>query len=238
VAIALLTHTAAASTDGNDITTSAINSSGANLLIGAIAWYTLGGSPAMQDSKSNTWTPLTQYFHPTLNFSIRIFYAKNPGSVGTGHTFSSIDSGTYSSIAVATFSGADTTAPFDVQNGNSSTSSLTSQPGSVTPGSANELLITAAARDNATDAISIDSGFAITDQLLKTSFNYGIALAYLIETTIAAQNPTWTESSIHSTVVTIATFKVAASGGGFNLLGDGTLTGGGILIPDSTLVIP
>ncbi len=211
MAYSLLTHTAIGSTDGTTAgPTSSIDTTGATLLICSLVGGNL--TIGMSDSKGNTWTALTSQDSGS-GVTNTILYVKNP-TVGTGHTFTFNSGGSVPAIAVAAFSGADTTSPFDIQNGNPSGSGTTIQPGSITPNNNNELIITGLVM-RLTETASIDSGFTITDQVaLAGGLNYGVALAYKIQTTAIAVNPTWTITLASSSAATIASFKASASGGG------------------------
>jgi hypothetical protein len=87
--------------------------------------------------------------------------------------------------------------------------------GSVTPSAANELVVTAEGQGAAGGSpFTINLGFTITDQKAQVGGQAdGGGLAYLIQTTATAVNPTWTGVSNGNMVVTIATFKAAAAGG-------------------------
>lgn len=200
MAIALVTHISGFSSGGNGFTTSSTDTSGANLL--TVVLSDLDGSTTLSDSKSNSWTKLNNPGGPPFT---AIWYAKNP-SVGTGHTFTATATSKFPALCMAAFSGCDTSSPFDQQTAGAGPSSPI-QPGSVTPSVANEVIITGHAHDGAGTQLSVDSGFTITDHEPNHSNNYGAALAYLIETTATAQNPTWTLLSGETCFAVIATFK-------------------------------
>src|SRR4051812_5534959 len=56
---ALVAHAGAGGASSGS-TTSAINPTGANLIVVAVASYTVNAAPTLTDSKGNTWTGLTQ----------------------------------------------------------------------------------------------------------------------------------------------------------------------------------
>lgn len=206
--VALLTHACAASSNTNTATTAAIDTTGASLLIVVISDYAAGVTQAApSDSKSNTWSNLTTQTSSTVT-RMRISYVANPTG-GTGHTFAATGTTDYPTICVAAFSHVATTSPFDVQNGsNSGSGSVTTlQPGSVTPGANAELLVTGLSFAVSGTA-SIDSGFTITDQSnYMAGAAIGGAMAYKVQTTAAAVNPTWTAGAASELSATIATFK-------------------------------
>ncbi len=180
-------------------TSSGINTSGANLLVAIVTAFTVNGMVAPTDSETNTWIPLTP--HTSLNCSLGIYYCINP-TTDTNHTFTS--NGSFGSISITAFYNSDGVA-FDVQNGSDNSGiSTTKQPGSLTPNVKDSLIITGCNGGSAETFTSIDSGFTIIEQNADPS-RFSTGLAYLIETAIAAQNPTWTKDNGQGTAV-IASF--------------------------------
>ena len=213
--IALVTHTQLAGPSGGG-TTSAINTTGASLLVLTVSEYAAGPLSLPTDSKGNTWTGLTT--RTAGSTYGRIFYAVNP-TVGTGHTFTLSGANSFCVVDVLAFSGVDTSSPFDVQNGASSLSGAATQaPGSVTPSANNSVVITGIAAESPGTTATVDLSFTITDQSGQVNgVNFAGAAAYLIQTTAGAVNPTWTYSSgTVSTAATIAVFKAASGGTTYN----------------------
>ena len=213
MSIALLTHVSA-QPGLNGGTTGAIDTSGANFLVVIISDYSAAALGTLSDSKSNTWTALTTYQDGGVNSRTKIYYSINP-TVGSAHTFTYTGSALYPTIMAASFSGVDTTAPFDVENGEaSSVPATSSQPGSVTPSQNNELLVFGVCLGASTTNYSDDIGTPIENMNWNGGVANGGAMDYQIQTTATARNPTWswTTSSPHAN--SIATFKAAAGGGG------------------------
>lgn len=201
MAYAHIASVAVASPGGTPATTSAIDTTGANLIVISVGD---GNSSAPTDSKSNTWTGLTAITGGSTRG--RLYYSYAP-TVGTGHTFTVPHS--YGAIAVAAFSGA-TAAPFDVENGTfDSDGGGTSQPGSVTPSENSEIVIAGLGIGGSANTLSINGGFTIAASVDGISgTQYGAAIAYLIQTTAAAANPTWSYSGGSTAIcATIASFK-------------------------------
>jgi hypothetical protein len=193
----------------NGTTTGAIDTSGANLIVLAPAYYAPGAGLAISDSKANTWTALTE-----RGARMRFYYCLNP-TVGAGHTFTVSGTGVYGSMTAAAFSGA-AASPFDLENGAASVSGTTLQPGSITPSEGNELVISAGG-DAMDGTPTPDGGFTV---VARAAFSGGVCfgshLAYLVQTSAVAANPTWTYTPIGTGpeyVAMIASFKAAASGG-------------------------
>ncbi|HZX69755.1 MAG TPA: hypothetical protein VFE77_02970 [Rhodanobacter sp.] len=208
-------------------TTSGINTTGADAIFIAVGEYT--SSPtAPTDNKSNSWT-LIKNESDANSASVAIYACYNP-TVGAGHTFST--TAQYPSISVLAFSGA-ASATADQQNATSAAgSSLTIQPGSITPSQNNELVLCAFIDDNGAGiTASIDSGFSTQTGWFESGVygqSYPVGLSYLIQTTAGAINPTITWGSApNGAAAIIASFKAASSGGGFTALFRKSLSGTG-----------
>jgi hypothetical protein len=215
-AFTLVAHVSTASTggSGNDVVTSAaINTTGANLFVASISEYTGGSGFAVPtDSGSGgAWTGLTARTYNV--FRVRLFYKIITPS--SSHTFgSSGASGSFPSMDVACFSGADTTSPFDVESagGGVGSSGTSVQPGSVTPTANGELVISALqfTVSNSAPPVSVSPG-TITDQVdFSQGIHQGAVMSYQIQTTASATNPTFSWTVAGDAVATSATFKSAA----------------------------
>lgn len=200
------------------VTTDAVDSSsvGANgLIVVSVGFYNvLDPVPVLTDSKVNSWSGLTvQNGNVIAN---RLFYCFNP-IVGIGHTFTLAGSAaTYPGISVAGWPGS-VASPFDQQNGGAASTGSTQATGSVTPSEANELVIAGLGHDdNSGAAVSIGGGFTAINSASSPGNAVGSGLAYLIQTSAVAANPTWniTNSAPTGIAATIATFKAGAGGGG------------------------
>lgn len=211
MAFALVVSTSKGSTDGNGPTTSAVDTTGASLLVVAAVGSSAAGSLTVTDAVSatnNTWTRLTLKTATSLN--VALFYATNP-IVGSGHTFTAPGTTTFGALAVLALSGANTSSPFDQENGNQTAAGTTLKPGSVTPGSNNEIVLTCFGI-NPGGSTSIDVGTILETVTFSGGLHYGLTLAYLIQTTAGPVDPTWTTSVSGESAATIATFL--SSGGG------------------------
>ena len=216
----LVSHGSAWSTDSNGFTTgganaggtASIDTTGADTLI-VVVGCDNATFPTLTDSKSNTWTGLTISAGSGGTRQERIFYAKN-ATVGTGHTFTLSGTSNFVSMCFSAWSGGNTTAPFDQQQTGGASFGSTVQTGSVTPGSANELLVAGISHTQINSAAdTIDSSFTVLDSITDTGFGHtNTGLAYQIQTTATTRNPTWTSSGGNDTLsASIATFKVASA---------------------------
>lgn len=215
MAIALVVKAAAGSTNsGASVTTSGVDTTGASLLVAMVS--ALGGATdySLTDSKSNTWTPLTAY--GTTNAHARIFYCAG-GTVGSGHTFTvTSTSGTaFPSVGVLAFSGT-AASPLDTSTGNTALSAGSIAPGSISPSEDNEVVVVTLAAPGTTPSLGITGGFGGGDEVEFLSSNHiKLVDAFLIQTTAAAANPTWSWTSVgRNCASAIACFKAAAAGGG------------------------
>lgn len=207
-AITLISHTAVGGA-GTSVTTAAINTAAANFLV-VFCTLQSGETMTVTSSPSNTWNSLTAKNNG--NTVTQIWYAEN-ASVSSSQTFTctSLGGPDYPSMEAAAFSNVATMSSFDVENGTnvSASSQTTIQPGSVTPGSANELVIAALGYATGPSTVSVNSSFSIIDTVdYLTTSNFGSSMAYLVQTTATAENPTWTLGSaqLYMSAV-IATFK-------------------------------
>lgn len=204
-AVTLLTHTGAGGLN-NDVTTSPIDTTGATLLV--IVEGRAGAVVTPTDSKGNTWTKLNTVTGVAIS---AIYYSANP-TVGTGHTFTVTGSGNFPALTVAAFSGVVAVSPFDQQSVGDTGTVTSIQPHSVTPSENNELIVTGLEISGVVGSLAVDSSFTIIDNIpFVNSNSFGVALAYLVQGTAAAVNPTWSWTTSTNVACTIATFKASAS---------------------------
>lgn len=206
MAFSLLVHTKGAGV--TNPTTGNVDTTGGNLLVVAVSSYSAGTT--VSDAKSNSWTPLTvSTFGEARTF---ITYSQG-GTFGSGENFTY--TGSYAAIEGAAFSGS-ASSPFDVQNTNASAIKVTSlSTGSVTPSQNDSLIIATIATGGGGGGYSIDSGFTIIDSNDYVAFtNEGGAIAYKIQTTAGAENPTWSWTGSADAAASIAVFKPAAGATG------------------------
>lgn len=189
----------------NGGTSSSIDTTGATLLVIHVADAD-GVATTVSDSKGNSWTALTARQN---SLESQLYYCASP-TVGSGHTFTTSASSAFPAGQVLAFSGVDA-SPFDTQNGNTTTDS-TIQTGSVTPAEDGSLLVAGVGHVRGVSP-TIGSGFTVTDSNALSGGNYyGAGAAYLVQTTAAAINPTWTLDSSGVLAATIAVFGPSAGG--------------------------
>ncbi len=214
MAYALVVATSKGGNTNQTITTDAVNTTGADLIVINVGYYS-GTTPtiAPSDSKGNTWTALTAHNQVSTLVGNRMFYCAAP-TVGSGHTFTQEDlvANAYPSIQMLAFSGAHA-SPFDQQTGAvSSGSASTLATGSLTPSEDNCLVVAGLGHEvNSAGAVSINGGFTATTEAYVGSTSEGSGCAYLIQTSAASANPTWNVTNNTGIAATLATFKAAAT---------------------------
>lgn len=199
----------------NGGTTASIDTTGASLLVAVCGGDPPASNFTVSDSKGNTWTALTEASGGGFPNG-RMYYVANP-TVGTGHTFTLGGTNIYAGIEVASFSGITSTSPFDQQNGVAGSAAdggtATAQPGSITPSENNELVVAGiCVSDSST--VTINSGMTVAPGQIPYAggSNPTIAIAYIVQTTAAAINPTWDGwAGTAGAAFTIASFKEGAA---------------------------
>lgn len=185
---------------GDTFTTSAINTTGANLVAVAKIWY--GASePTLSDSKSNTYTDTTTRENGDTTRKVRWSYVYG-GTVGSGHTFTVTGTDNYATVIVFAFSGI-ASSPLDQQAGNTATSWTTLSSGSITPSQASTVSLTALEFDTGAGTVSVPSTWETGHVVAEVGgANLGGAATWKVLSSTSAVNPDWTSSSAYSVGVT------------------------------------
>lgn len=209
MAYALVANTGTGSTDAANVTPTGVNTTGANFVaFGAIS-YSVSAAPSLVDSKGNVLTALTAYAGSQCR--VQLYYCLNP-TVGSGHTGTLSRSASYPALFMQAWSGAKSSSPFDAENGASGTSATSLQPGSVTPSEDNELLISVV-NNFTSSAHAINSSFTISNSFVFGGGGLSGAMAYRVQTTAGAVNPTWSWSTANTNAAAIACFKIDSVSG-------------------------
>lgn len=213
MAFVLVTSVSAGATSDANITTAGVDTTGATLIVLNSVRFQ-GSESAPTDSKGNTWTITTTY-GTTSAFST-LYWCVNP-TVGAGHTFTGIGTGSrFPSICMMAFTGNHLSSPYGANVGASGAIATSIQPGSITPSEDNMIVIEAYSHSSPFTNLAINSGFTLQEQQNHVNSQHiGSALAYLVQTTATAVNPTWTWTTNSSALAASQhTFKVPAAGGG------------------------
>jgi hypothetical protein len=195
----------------SSVTTDAIDTTGADLIVIATSVDNGSTQATPTDSKSNTWTALG---NSASTVRVKLYYAWGSGiAVGSGHTFSYNASDSFPSIAVIAFSGALVASdPINLENGASSAGATSLQTGSVSP-AGTDLFVTGIGW-NAEAYVNFSINSAFTKQVGNDNVGglaYGIAMAY--KESGSAENPTWSRTNSDYMATRIASFKGAGGDG-------------------------
>jgi hypothetical protein len=191
----------------NSPATPPMNMTGANLIV-ISASYTSGAMPTLVDSISNSYTNISTVTNSS-SFKTGFWYVRAP-TVTSAMTFTLSGSNVYGYIIVQGWGGTAASPP-DQSNSSVTWTGGNISPGPVTPGQANELVVTClGANDGGTTSYTIGGAFTIpsNNSVQQTGSNYGGSMAYFIETSAVATNPQWTDpATINGLSAAIASFK-------------------------------
>lgn len=191
----------------NSITTSSIDTTGASLIVVGMSRDDSTQPTGLSDNKNNQWTHIITVVQGATRSSL--FYTKAT-NVGAGHTFTNDRISNFCTLYVGAFSGEAGEYPFLVdKTAANNISSTTLSTGSITPTYNNELIVTHLGISGAGTPISIDSGFTEIGEIdFNTGVYYGGSMAYIIQTTASAVNPTWTRTNSNPMATTMASFAL------------------------------
>ena len=212
----------------NGVTSSTVNTTGANLIVLSVSWGS-GGTPTISDSKTNSWTKGTTYNSSV--YSTCLWYCLAPAT-DANHTFTASISSGYPVIGVIAVSGVAASSPYDQHNGSATGSASTLATGSITPSQGGCLVVSSmfyggGNYSSVTESLTV----AYSNYLANT--HYGGAIGYIIQTSAAAVNPSWTISGASQIATAVASFLPAAggaSGGPFPFFTRRRMSGGMITL--------
>lgn len=205
------------SSNTNGGTSASVNMIGADLLV--VGTGEQGSFNSLTDSESNVYTALRGT--PDYNGAgVSLHYCVGP-TVSSAMTFTLGGTGTYPAMAASGWSGSHA-SPYDQVSSDANVFSTTIQPGSITPSEDDCLLVTFVETVTTDTVPSVSSPFAVLQAADGVSgICYGYGLAYEIQTTATARNPTWTVADFIEAAI-MASFKAGAGGGG--VTGAGAIT--------------
>ena len=187
-------------------TSSAINTTGAKLLVAFIADD--GAASTFADSQTNTWL-LAEGTTGHTRTDGRMLYCINP-STSAAHTFTS-GNGDYPNIDIIAFT-CTGTPQVDTTSDAVDSSAATLQGGAVTPSAAPALILSGCGFDNGpASIIADDPGFTVDySDGGAGGVAWGCALAYYSGWASGAVNPTWsTGAGAMNVAVNVAFIEVA-----------------------------
>jgi hypothetical protein len=154
----------------------------------------------VSDSEANTYTLVKS------QGTIRIYVARNATS-SNSMTFTVSGTNIFTAAIFLGYSGGKLSSPIEDQTNGANYSGQTSnQPGSVLPTQDDELIVCTVATDadpGGSFTINIDSSFTPDPMLVKDLFGGGCFVAYKIQMSAGAENPTmsWTNSVSGSSAI-------------------------------------
>lgn len=177
-------------------TSAAINTTGATLLVVSVGHF---GTLTVSDSKGNTWLGLTA--RDSSGAIGRLFYCLG-AMVGAGHTFTISGSGIYAAATIHAFGGVGS---YHSESGTISGGTSPVASGTVTPPVDGAVIVTAlsAGGGNAVATIA-PAGFTITTNLGAPGVTLYQAAGYLLQSTAAAINPTWSWSDTKNSLAVVS----------------------------------
>ncbi len=187
-------------------TTSSATTTGANLIVVHVAWFSLSTPTAVvSDSKGNTWSPLTASVSDAT-WSSQFFYCSSP-TVGSGHTFTATAASASAVVTFQAWSNMSTSSVFDQQNGGTGVGTSSVATGSITPSQANTVVIVGYVANNSRTFSSFSDG-TYTSSDTETGTGTGLGgMGYKVFTAASAQNITVNFSGNSTNAAVIASFK-------------------------------
>ncbi len=184
----LLASLKAGSSDGASVTSSAIDTTGAGLIVVAIVDD--DGTATLTDSAGNTWTHLTTR---SGTYAVRLHYCLAPVT-SAAHTFSS--TGTAPLLLVEAWASTTGAFRFDDENGAFTLVGALNPrlTGSVTPGRSNAVVISAAGNDYFADSLMSEhsGGFTTSQNLAFASGqHYGGGIAHKVVSSVDPVEAGW-----------------------------------------------
>jgi hypothetical protein len=185
-------------TVANTTTTSGtVNMAGTNFFIANVATLTGPGSITITDSLNSGYAVLASVSGSPSTFMV---YKENASS-SSSMTFTATASSQYFGVCVDGFSGVITSGSFESGTNHTTLSSITTaHPGSVTPGSGHQLIVTGCSQGGlgaSPASYTIDSGFSTpVTQPWNSGVSYPSTISYLIQPSGTTVSPQWTTSDI------------------------------------------
>jgi hypothetical protein len=201
-----------AATSGTPSTASDLT--GADTIFRTVSYLT-GSVPTLTDDQTNTWTLVGTPPSAGGLVSNALWRSATPASVSATQTFTVTHGGAFLAQCWVGFPGGATSSIDDQTSSNATTGQATIAPGSITPSVPNTIVITSAMSSDGQTLASIDGGFTIADDVAASGSNFGAALAFLVQTSATAANPTWSLSGAATyQAANIGNFETTGGGGG------------------------
>jgi hypothetical protein len=233
-AITFVVGVSSGSPDTFTHTSGNVDTTGADTIVCYVAELESQGDTTFSDSKGNSWHAgaITERKDvATASLLGRMYYC-NSCTVGSGHNFTVTDTsgGAKGALACAAFAGGHS-SPLDQQNGNVDIDAgAANTTGGITPSENNTVTVTGLGYTPNAATITIntgEAGWTIAAGTDASANHDGVSIAYKIQTTATATDPTWGYSTAEYAVTSIASFKQAGGGGVVGTTRRGMLLGVG-----------
>lgn len=210
------------SVDGKNVTSAAINSTGATAFLVFVSTVEVAGPFTVSDSKGNTWTNYGQAIALPSNprVIVTVYGCLAPTSVGAGHTVSLTSSKNFYNPSMSVFALTGVTAPlFDViVTAGTDTVGTSASGGSLSPTDNNDICFAVmGCVNNNSDAIAlatVDHGYSIVNRVGARTVNTGLVSSYQVLSGKPTQTPTWTVANAsYLAMVQVALSEVAVGTG-------------------------
>ncbi len=211
-AISLIASTGTIAATDATITTPAVNTTGATLLV--VSTQGFATTSALSDNMGNTWHTLPAYGVASGSGFTQIWYAYNPITSSTQTFTAAGGGGQYPSIDVTAWSGTATSSSvLESYDGNTNTGGDTIQPGARGALNVGDLIVTTYTGDASHNSFLVDSGFTISNTESNANTSMDGVMAYLLATSTSTVDPTWTASGGTKNSSALAVFKIAGGAG-------------------------
>lgn len=205
----LVAHKIAGAVDNPTTVAVDTTSLGVNFIVVSCSGNYPAGVTPTDSTGANTWSQAgTTHVDNANNVTTRLYYVYAP-TTSASQTFRCPGTGVFTTITMAAFVRSPGGTPaIDQIGGSGSVGNVTSlATGSISPGFANELIITSSVIDVATGTLTVNSPFTVSDAQLVSAGNYeGGGMAYSIQTAATPANATWSFNSTPAATV-IASFR-------------------------------
>jgi hypothetical protein len=213
----VLSHTkVAGAASSAAVTTPAINTTGADVIVFATTEATANALGAPSDSASNTWPAATINDNDVPDTRRAVLYVLRNPTTSASHTFTWTPGGTnsaFSPVVVIALSGSLKSAtPVDqTSSANSGVTLVTTEAaGSITPTQNNEMLVTVLAHSfTPISAASINNGTIYESLVYVGGTTYGLYLGAFNQVTAAAINETWSWTTAVPATAMVVSLKAA-----------------------------
>lgn len=212
MSISLLFQKVAVGNGSTHAITVAGNTAGVDCFVACTVDYGPSTPGVLTDLAGNTWIPVTAY-GGGAGARVLFYYCLGP-TTDPAHTFDFGGTAAYPALSILGFSGVKSSGALDLNDGNA-LSSVAIQPlqPAATPAEDNEVCVFFVGGLQVS-TVGTDTGAMINQAPAVAGVNFGIASAYIVQTTATLLSPAlgWTENA--DVAAAFISLKAAPEGGG------------------------